>query len=101
MMDRNLGRLAFACSDNQVHMMPVLFEFDGSNFYLSGWNLKYSERFNDLPEKNSVTLLIDDIDSPTRWATRGVEIIGQAESKEKDDYLYVRIKPVTKTSWGL
>jgi pyridoxamine 5'-phosphate oxidase family protein len=101
LMERSLGRLAFSCSDNQVHMMPVLFEFDGSYFYLSGWNLKYSERFNDLPEHNSVTLLIDDVDSPTRWAPRGVEIIGQAESKEKDDYLYVRIKPVAKTSWGL
>jgi len=101
LMDRSLGRLAFVCSDHQAHMMPVLFEFDGSYFYLSGWNLKYSERFNDLPENNSVTLLIDDIDSPVRWAPRGVEIIGRAESKEKDDYLYVRIKPVSKTSWGL
>jgi len=101
LMDRSLGRLAFVCSDHRAHIMPVLFEFDGSNFYLSGWNLKYSERFNDLPENNSVTLLIDDIDSPVRWAPRGVEIIGKAEAKEKDDYLYVRIKPVSKTSWGL
>ena len=101
LMERSLGRLAFVCSDSQAHIMPVLFEFDGSYFYLSGWNLKYSERFNDLPENNSVTLLVDDIDSPARWAPRGVEIVGRAESKEKDDYLYVRIKPVAKTSWGL
>ena len=101
LMERSLGRIAFVSSDNQAHIMPVLFEFDGSYFYLSGWNLKYSERFNDLPESNSVTLLVDDIDSPTRWAPRGVEIVGKAESKEKDDYLYVRIKPVSKTSWGL
>jgi pyridoxamine 5'-phosphate oxidase family protein len=101
LMERSLGRLAFVCSDRRAHLMPVLFEFDGSYFYLSGWNLKYSELFNDLPKNNSVTLLVDDIDSPTRWTPRGVEIIGQAESKEKDDYLYVRIKPVTKTSWGL
>ena len=101
LMERSLGRLAFACSDNQVHMMPVLFEFDGSYFYLSGWNLKYSELFNDLPDNNSVTLLVDDVDSPTRWVPRGVEIVGKAESKERDDYLYVRIKPITKTSWGL
>ena len=101
LMDRSLGRLAFICSDNQAHMMPVLFEFDGSDFYLSGWNLKYSERFNDLPKNNSVTLLIDDVDSPIRWTPRGMEIIGKAESKEKNDYLYVKIKPVSKTSWGL
>ena len=101
LMERSLGRLAFVCSDSQAHIMPVLFEFDGSYFYLSGWNLKYSERFNDLPEDKSVTLLIDDIDSPSRWAPRGVEIIGKPESKEKDDYVYVRIKPASKTSWGL
>jgi len=101
LMERSLGRLAFVCSDMQAHIMPVLFEFDGSYFYLSGWNLKYSDRFNDLPENNSVTLLVDDIDSPARWVPRGVEIVGKAESKEKDDYLYVRIKPVSKTSWGL
>jgi pyridoxamine 5'-phosphate oxidase family protein len=101
LMERSLGRLAFVCSDNQAHVMPVLFEFDGSYFYLSGWNLKYSERFSDLAENNSVTLLVDDIDSPTRWVPRGVEIIGKAESREKNDYLYVRIKPVGKTSWGL
>ena len=94
LMERSLGRLAFVCSDSQAHVMPVLFEFDGSYFYLSGWNLKYSERFNDLPMNKSVTLLVDDIDSPTRWVPRGVEIIGQAESKEKDDYLYVWRNPV-------
>ena len=63
--------------------------------------MKYSEQFNDLPKNNSVTLLVDDIDSPVRWTPRGIEIIGKAESKEKNDYLYVKIKPVSKASWGL
>ncbi|TMI25727.1 hypothetical protein E6H24_04230 [Candidatus Bathyarchaeota archaeon] len=35
LMERSLGRLAFVCSDMQAHIMPVLFEFDGSYFYLS------------------------------------------------------------------
>jgi pyridoxamine 5'-phosphate oxidase family protein len=100
LMERSLGRLAFVCSDMQAHIMPVAFEFDGAYFYLSGWNLKYSERFQDTAP-NKVTLLVDDVDSPTRWVPRGVEITGEAEAKEKGDYLYVRIKPVTKTSWGL
>ncbi len=100
LMERSLGRLAFVCSDLQAHIMPVLFEFDGAYFSLSGWNLKYSERFQDVsPDK--VTLLVDDVDSPTRWVPRGVEITGEAESREKGSYLYVRIKPVGKTSWGL
>ena len=101
LMERSLGRLAFVCSDMQAHIMPVLFEFDGSYLYLSGWNLKYSQRFKEIPENGRVTLLVDDVDSPIRWAPRGVEITGEAESREEDDYLYVRIKPVAKTSWGL
>ena len=101
LMERSLGRLAFVCSDMQAHVMPVLFEFDGSYFYLSGWNLKYSERFQDVPSNGRVTLLVDDVSSPERWVPRGVEVTGEAEVKEKGDYLYVRIKPVAKTSWGL
>ncbi|TMI41984.1 PPOX class F420-dependent oxidoreductase [Candidatus Bathyarchaeota archaeon] len=101
LMERSLGRLAFVCSDTQAHIMPVLFEFDGAYFYLSGWNLKYSERFQDVSPNSKVTLLVDDVESPTRWVPRGVEITGEAESREKGNYLYVRIKPVGKTSWGL
>jgi len=101
LMERSLGRLAFVCSDTQAHIMPVLFEFDGAYFYLSGWNLKYSEQFQDALPKSKVTLLVDDVDSPTRWVPRGVEVTGEAESREKGNYLYVKIKPVGKTSWGL
>lgn len=98
--ERSLARLAFVCSDMQAHIMPVLFEFDGSYFYLSGWNLKYSQRFNEVPSTSQVTLLVDDINSPSQWVPRGIEVTGEAETKEKGDYVYVRIKPVNKTSWG-
>ena len=96
----NLARLAFACKDMRAHIMPVLYEFDGSYFYLSGWNLKYSKPFNEIPEQAQVTLLIDDIISPDEWVPKGVEIVGHAETREKGDYVYVRVKPVNKTSWG-
>src|SRR5437899_5984303 len=101
LMERSLGRLAFVCSDTQAHIMPVLFEFDGAYFYLSGWNLKYSERFQDASTKRRITLLVDDVDSPTRWVPRAAELTGEAESREKGDYPYVRIKPAGRTSWGL
>src|SRR5207247_9376736 len=97
LMERSLRRLAVVCSDMQAHIMPVLFEFDGSYFYLSGWNLKYSQRFKEIPENGRVNLLVDDVDSPIRWAPRGVEITGAAESGEEDDSHYVMIKPVSNT----
>jgi len=100
LMDRSLARLAFICQDQAAHIMPVLFEFDGHYFYLSGWNLKYSQRFQSVPPKTRVTLLIDDINSPGTWTPRGIVFTGTAEPTEKGDYLYVRIKPVNKTSWG-
>src|SRR5437660_12813598 len=81
--------------------MPVLFEFDGAYFYLSGSKLKYSERFQDVSANSKVTLLVDDVDSPTRWVPRGVEITGEAESREKGNYPYVRIKPVGTSGWGV
>src|SRR2546421_6135903 len=80
LMERSLGRLAFVCPDLQAHIMPVLFEFDGAYFYLSGWNLKYSERFQDV-SPNKVTLLVDDVDSPTRWVPR---VFFQAEDGIRD-----------------
>src|SRR3989441_11472565 len=101
LMERSVGRLAFVCSDMQPHIMPVSFEFAGAYFYLSGWNLKYSERFQDASPKSRITLLVGDVDSPTRWVPRGVEITGEAEWREKGDDRYVRIKPVAGRSWGL
>ena len=101
LMDRSLARLAFLCEDMQAHIMPVLFEFDGQNFYLSGWNLRYSQRFQSIPKKSHVTLLIDDINDSVRWTPRGIEISGTAEAREDGDYYYVLVKPVNKTSWGV
>src|SRR5437879_11695298 len=84
LMDRSLARLAFICQDQQAHIMPVLFEFDGHYFYLSGWNLKYSQLFQSVPQKTKVTLLIDDINSPNTWTPRGIEIkIGRASCRER------------------
>src|SRR3989442_6952709 len=83
LMERSLGRLAFVCSDTQAHIMPVLFEFDGAYFYLSGWKLKYSERFQDVSPNSKVTLLVDDVELPTRWVPRGVAITAAAESTEQ------------------
>ena len=101
LMDRSLARLAFVCKDMQAHIMPVLFEFDGAYFYLSGWNLKYSRRFHEAEAKPEVTLLVDDVQDPSKWTLRGIEIIGTAETRQKGDYVYVRIRPMTKTSWGI
>ncbi len=100
LMERSLARIAFVCEDSQPHIVPVIYEFDGRYLYLSGWNLKYSPRFQDLDEEK-ITLLVDDLASANRLIPRGIEVTGLVETKEKDDKLYLRITPVGKTSWGL
>src|SRR5437660_8222369 len=65
--------------------------FDGAYFYLSGWNLKYSEQFQDALPKSKVTLLVDDVDSPTRWVPRGVEVTGEDRKSTRLNSSHVAI----------
>ena len=101
LMDRSLARLGFVCKDMLAHLMPVLFEFDGAYFYLSGWNLKHSQRFLQTQPEQQVTLLIDDVQDSSHWTLRGIEVTGIPETRLKGDYMYVRIRPLAKTSWGI
>ena len=100
LMERSFARIAFVCEDSQPHIVPVIYEFDGRYLYLSGWNLKYSRRFQDLDEEK-ITLLVDDLESANRLVPRGIEVTGLVETKEKEEKLYLRITPVGKTSWGI
>ena len=101
LMDRKLARMALVSSDDEPHIVPVTYEFDGSYFYLSGWNIKYGPRFREMRPNGMVCLLVDDLASASLWVPRGVEVTGDPETFEKGDYVYMRIKPVNKTSWGL
>ena len=100
-MERRLCRIALVSSDLLPHIIPVTYEFDGAYFYLSGWNVKYSQGFADIGQESKVTMLIDDLASHNIWVPRGIEIVGTAETMERGDFPYLRITPVTKTSWGL
>lgn len=96
-----LARIATSSGDNQPHVVPVAYEFDGMYFYFGGWNLDRSLKFRNIQKNNKVALVIDDLFSVRPWRPRGVEIRGIAEVQENDDGLYVRITPVQKVSWGL
>ncbi len=100
-LERKLGRIAIVSSERDPHIVPVTYEFDGSNFYLSGWNIKYGPRFINMQPSGRVSLLIDDLTTATLWVPRGIEITGNAETLEKGELSYLRIRPVSKTSWGL
>ena len=100
LMERSLARIALVCEDQQPHIIPVIYEFDGRYLYLSGWNLQYSPRFQDLVQEK-ITMLVDDLNSVNKLVPRGIEITGLVETKEKQNKMYLKITPVGKTSWGL
>ncbi len=101
LMENRLGRIATVSLDQQPHVVPIVCEFDGRYIYFSGWNLKKSLKFRNMVGNNKVALVVDDLAPVDRWAPRGIEIRGVAEEIEKDGYLYVRITPLRKVSWGL
>ncbi len=101
LMEKQLGRVATVSSEAQPHVVPIVYEFDGRYIYFSGWNIKKSLKFRNIQRNNRVALVVDDLAPVDRWAPRGIEIRGVAEAIEKDGYLYVRITPLRKVSWGL
>jgi pyridoxamine 5'-phosphate oxidase family protein len=96
-----LARVATSSAQNQPHVVPVAFEFDGTHFYFSGWNIRQSLKFRNIQGNGRVALVIDDLQSVRPWRPRGVVIRGRAQVEENENGVYVRVIPERKISWGL
>jgi pyridoxamine 5'-phosphate oxidase family protein len=92
--------VATASQDGQPHVVPVVYEFDGAEFYFTGWNLERSLKFRNLAENNKVALVVDDLLTVCPWRPRGLEVRGTAELAKEGDRPYVRVTPMVKRSWG-
>ena len=99
LFDNRLGRLATVSSDNQPHVVPVSYNFDGTDLFFGGWDLKHSLKFRHILKNNKVAMVVDDLLSVNPWVPRGIEIRGITEILRGEDY--VKITPIKKTSWGL
>jgi pyridoxamine 5'-phosphate oxidase family protein len=95
-----LARVATAAKDGQPHVVPVVYEFDGTAFYFTGWNLEKSLKFRNLLENEKVALVIDDVLSVRPWRPRGLEVRGVAEIGREGGRAYVKVVPSVKRSWG-
>jgi PPOX class F420-dependent enzyme/OxyR family protein len=101
LMERNLARLA-TTSRGQPHVVPIIYEFDGSYLYFSGWNLAQTLMYRQIEDNAMVALVVDEAPGfPTQWDARGVEVRGIAEIMHCHDSAYVRITPMKSVSWGL
>ena len=97
---RRLARVATASSDGQPHVVPVVYEFDGVEFYFTGWNLERSLKFRNLIENEKVALVVDDLLTVCPWRPRGLEVRGVSELAKEDGRAYVKVTPLVKRSWG-
>jgi pyridoxamine 5'-phosphate oxidase family protein len=95
-----LARVATASSEGQPHVVPVVYEFDGTAFYFSGWNLEKSLKFQNLVHNKKVAMVIDDLLTVSPWRPRGVEVRGVAELGSEGGRSYVKVCPLVKRSWG-
>jgi pyridoxamine 5'-phosphate oxidase family protein len=95
-----LARVATAAKDGQPHVVPVVYEFDGAEFYFTGWNLEKSLKFRNLIENKRVALVIDELITVCPWRPRGLEVRGVAELGKEEGRPYVKVIPLVKRSWG-
>ena len=95
-----LARVATASGEGQPHVVPVVYEFDGTAFYFTGWNLEKSLKFQNLVQNKKVAMVIDDLVTVSPWRPRGVEVRGVAELGSEGGRCYVKVCPLVKRSWG-
>ncbi len=101
LVEQKLGRVATTSSSMEPHVVPVVYEFDGTYIYFGGWNLAKSLKYRNILENDRVAFVVDDLASARPWRARGIEIRGIAEKMECEGSVCVRITPLRKVSWEL
>ncbi len=90
-------------------MVPVVFEFDGTFFWVggSGSTVLDTRKFRNIRSgRTKVALVVDDMVSFDPFITRGIRVYGDAEQPFERVGLvgpgtYVRITPNISWSWNL
>ena len=98
-----LARLATVGPDGQPDVVPVMFEFDGSAFYIGGRAPANTRKFRNVREGDSrIALVIDDLFEREPWTPRFVRVYGIGELVEREGQFgfgsYMRITPTI--SWS-
>lgn len=77
---QRLARIATVSPEEmQPDIVPVGFDFDGVNFYISGRNLLNSTKYKNVMKNKKVSLSIDDLKPGESWEPRGMKIYGTAD----------------------
>jgi len=104
---QRLARFATVSPESlQPDVVPVGFDFNGTDFYVGGKNLLNSTKYRNVLKNNKVALAIDDLKPGESWEPRGIKIFGTAGVTENHEgYLgnatYLKVTPKKKWSWGI
>jgi pyridoxamine 5'-phosphate oxidase family protein len=106
---QRLARVATVSSKGQPDVVPVAFEFDGTNFYVGSHSQDIFHRtlkYKNVKDGNKrVALTIDDLESIEPWRPRAIKVYGTAEVVEHKGIFgpgrYLRISPQVSWSFGI
>lgn len=82
---QRLARVATVAADGQPDVVPVGFEFDGTHFYIGGFDPANTRRTRNIQAGNAkVALVIDDLASVSPWSPRYLRVYGTVELVERE-----------------
>lgn len=94
-----LARLATVADDGQPDVTAVIFEFDGTHFFIGGFNPTNTRRARNVRHGSSrVALIIDDLLTTTPWRPRFIRIYGTAALIAREGQEILEITPAV--SWS-
>jgi pyridoxamine 5'-phosphate oxidase family protein len=99
---QRLVRVATVAADGQPDVVPVGFEFDGTHFYIGGFDPANTRRTRNVQAGNDkIAFVIDDLVSTEPWIPRFLRVYGTAELVDRDSQLILKITPVISWSANL
>ena len=99
---QNILRMATVSKSCQPDVAPLVFQFDGDRFLISGFDIPKTLKYKNVESGNDlVALVLDDLASVNPWTPRGIKIHGKAEIIEKDGRKVLLITPQRLWSWGI
>lgn len=104
-----LARLATVDTQGQPDVVPVAFEFDGTDFWVggNGTEVLSTRKFRNIASDNrDVALVMDELTSLDPFVARGIRVYGHAtDPVERVGAIgpgwYTRITPTVSWSWNM
>jgi pyridoxamine 5'-phosphate oxidase family protein len=99
-----LARIATVAADGQPDVVPVGFEFDGTHFYIGGFDPAKTRRTKNVRAGNTkIALVVDNLASVRPWSPRYVRVYGTAEIVERQTRFGTApiLKITPEVSWSI